>query len=253
MLRSSLFAAVTLTGCSQQPTEPPATETTTTPVVAIAPQPPAPEAKQPVVQPPPPEAKQPPAPPPVFAFPTDLAGQAVAKAVAPSIPVRLPNEKFGLAPRPRVVPTKYLDPDATQRVTYAPAPVLPPKPPTANPVSPPEKVPVDLGFGADAVPAKPVLPVAAVVTERARDVNIPPAAPMLGRPLNSRVPFDDPTSETGNTTIVNNAAKVILGVSGFLKLDVPNPFELSEQVKPAIPATAEPSALPVPVNPQRLK
>ncbi len=199
---------------------------------------------------------QPPAPvqlPPTFAFAADLTGQALSRVVSPQVPVKLAGERFGGEPKPRAVPAKFLDPDSTARASYALPPVLPAKPGEPKLAAPPEKVPVGLGAGADDVPAKPVLPVAPVVTERARDVNLPPPAPTLGRPLNDRVPFDDPTSETGNAVVTAGTVAVPLATSGFLKVTVPDPFELGEQVKPSVPAAAEPSAAPVVVNPQRVK
>ena len=114
-------------------------------------------------------------------------------------------------------------------------------------------MPANLGAAADGPPAKPVLPVAAVVTERARDVNLPPPAPTLGRPVTDRVSLDDPTSEFGNAEVVAGQVKVPLAASGFLKAVIPDPFELAEQVKPKVPAAAEPSPAPVTVNPQRVK
>jgi hypothetical protein len=39
----------------------------------------------------------------------------------------------------------------------------------------------------------------------------------------------------------------------FLKVTVPDPFELGEQIRPAIPSAAEPAPMPVSVNPRRLK
>ena len=84
-------------------------------------------------------------------------------------------------------------------------------------------------------------------------MNLPPAAPVLGRPLNERVSLDDPTGELGNAVVVSGAAKVPAPANGFVKVSVPDPFELGEQVKPKVPATAEPSAAPVTVNPQRVK
>jgi hypothetical protein len=156
-------------------------------------------------------------------------------------------------PKPRTVPNRILDPDANPRASYAPPPLLPARPAALRPVSPDEKVPVNFGVGAENGPAKPVLPVAAVVTERARDVNVPPPAPVLGRPASDRVSLDDPTSELGNAEVVAGAAKAALAPSGFLKVDVPDPFELAEQVKPKVPPSAEPSPAPIPVNPQRVK
>ena len=202
-------------------------------------------------------APQPPAkpepPPPTFAFPADRTGTALARVVTPDVTRPLPAERVGATPKPRSVPARVLEPDAAPRATYALPPTLPPKPTSIKPAPPPEKLPLDLGAGADGVPAKPVLPVAAVVTERARDVNLPPPAPVLGRQLNDRVGLDDPTGELGNAVVVGSAVKVQPAASGFVKVAVPDPFELGAQVKPKVPATAEPSAAPVTVNPQRVK
>jgi len=114
-------------------------------------------------------------------------------------------------------------------------------------------VPGDLGRGASAVPAKPALPIAKVVTERARDVNLPPALPTLGRSVIERMSLDDPTSELGNAAIVAPVVRVPLAPAGFLKVGIPDPFELGEQVKPKIAPDAEPGLTPVPVNPRRVK
>ncbi len=238
-----------LAGCAQPQAAESASEAE--PVkVAIAPQPVNTPAADPKAQPP---AQPAPTPPPTFAFPADLAGQAIARVVAPDVSRPLPVERVGLASKPRAVPAKVLDPDAITRAKYVPPPVLPASAVASRPAAPPEKVPLNLGAGADNIPAKPVLPVAAVVTERARDVNLPPAAPTLGRPVTDRVSLDDPTSEFGNAAVVAGQVKVPLAVSGFFKAVIPDPFELGEQVKPKVPAAAEPSPAPVPVNPQRVK
>ncbi len=249
MTRSTFLAALALAGCSQeqQLAEPPPVAQS---AVLIAPEVSSSMAvrAEPKAQPPVPVP-----PPQTFAFAPDLTGQALPRVVAPPVPVKLPGERFGGEPKPRTVPAKLLDPDATARVKYAPPPIVPAKPVAAPPAAPAEKVPLTLGAGADEVPAKPVLPVAAVVTERARDVNLPPPPPTLGRPLNDRVPFDDPTSEAGNAVVASGAVKVPLATSGFLKVTVPDPFELGTQVKPSVPPAAEPVVAPVVVNPQRVK
>lgn len=243
---SALFVFGAL-GCSQQSAPQPAA--VVEPAVAVAPQPgapaPAPEARPP--------APKPPEPPPTFEFPPDLTGQALSKAIAPAPPAKLPGERFGTEPRPRATPAKYLEPDPLAKTAHALPPVAPAKLPALKPVAPAEKVPVALGAGAGELPAKIVLPVAPVVTARAPDVNVPPPAPLLGRQNTERVPFDDPTSEVGNAVIVANSVPVPLGASGFLKVTVPDPFELAEQVKPSVPPAAEPSAKPVEVNPARAK
>ena len=155
--------------------------------------------------------------------------------VAPDVVGPLSGERTRAVPKPRTVPNRVLDPDATTGASYAPPSIPQPKLAALKPVNPPEKVPVNFGAGADDVPAKPKLPVAPVVTERARDVNLPPPAPVLGRPVPDRVSLDDPTSELGNAEVVAGAVKTPLAPSGFQKVTVPDPFELADQVKPKVP------------------
>jgi len=249
VLRSSAFA-LGLVGCSQPQAPEPVVEVP--PAVVLAPAADAPPAPKPqplvAAQPPKPEP-----PPPVFAFPADQGGTAIARVVTPSVARPLPADKFAVAPKPRAVPARVLEPDAALPANYALPPLLPPKPPLPKPANPAERVPLDLGARADGVPAKPVLPVAAVATERARDANLPPAAPVLGRPLVERVGLDDPTAELANASIVSVSVKVPPTASAFVKASVPDPFELGEQVRPKVPTIAEPSAAPIVINPQRVK
>jgi hypothetical protein len=188
-----------------------------------------------------------------FEYPADLGGQAVAKAVAPDTPALTTAERFGTAPKPRTPPAKLLNPDPVVKVSYAPPPLLPAKLGNVRLAPPAEQVPPDLGNGAGAVPTKPTLPAAAGITERARDVNLPPAMPALGRPLAERVSLDDPTAEFGHAAVVAPVVKVPLAPAAFLKVAVPDPFELGDQVRPKVPPAAEPGLAPVPVNPQRVK
>lgn len=252
MTRPTLLTALALAlaGCSRPAADAPEKVAS---AVVIAPEPSDSMAVPAEPKAPPPAPAQPPAPPPTFVFAPDLTGQALPRVVAPPVPAKLPDERFGAAPKPRPVPAKYLEPESAPRASYAPPPLLPAKPGATTPTAPPEKVPFSFGTGADDLPAKPVLPVAAVVTERARDVNLPPPAPALGRPLADRVPLDDPTGEVGNAVVVAGTVPVPLGVSGFLKVVVPDPFELGTQVKPSVPPAAEPAVVPVEVSPQRVK
>ena len=196
---------------------------------------------------------KPPESPPEFEYPADLSGKAVVKAVTPETPALRPTERFGLAPKPRVIPAKILNPESPVKASYALPPILPAKSSGVT-ISPPrEQVPFDLGRGADMPPAKPTLPISAAITERARDVNLPPAMPILGRPLNERVSLDDPTSELGNAAVVVREVNVPLGSADFVKVTLPNPFELGEQVSPKLPPATEPGLSPATVNPQRVK
>jgi hypothetical protein len=182
---------------------------------------------------------------------SDLTGKELARVLVPDAGRPQPGENAPTEPKPRAVPARVLDPDATTPARYVPPPVLPPKPVAARPANPAETVPVNFGAGADDGAGKPTLPVAPLRTERARDVNLPPPAPTLGRPAGDRVSLDDPTGELGNAEVVAGVVKTPLAPSEFLKVSVPDPFELAEQVKPKVPAVAEPSAVPVPVNPER--
>jgi len=251
IFRRSLFLpALALAGCGQQPT---ADSTTAPPVVVVTP-PSAVAAATPTPKPQSQAEPQLPAPaPPTFDFPPDLTGKALARVLAPDTSRPLPQERAIPAPKPRAVPATILEPNTLTQVRYVPPSLPLAKLPAAKPTNPTEKVPLDLGMGAEALPTKPVLPVVAMDTPRAPDVNLPPTPPVLGRPVVDRVSVDDPTNESGNAAIVAESVKVPLTPSGFLKVVVPDPFELGAQVKPNVPATAEPRVMPVPVIPQRVK
>ncbi|MBA4190134.1 MAG: hypothetical protein C0467_19290 [Planctomycetaceae bacterium] len=245
--RTLLIAALGVTGCSQSlPESPPPT-----PVVVATPTPSitTTQTVEPIAAQPP----KPPEPPTVFDYPTDLGGKAVQKAVTPSLGKPLTTEKFGAVPKPRTPSDRVLDPDLVTKAKYVPPPVMPAKPAEVKPTPPAERVPFDLGLLADAIPTKPTFPVSAGITERARDVKLPPALPILGRPFNERVSLDDPTAELGNMGIVSPTIRVIVVPTGFLRVTLPDPFELGEQVKPRVPPAAEPGLAPVVVNPQRVK
>jgi hypothetical protein len=200
-----------------------------------------------------PEVKKPDVPPPTFAYPPDLGGQALPRVVTPAGPPLPPTERLGQKPTVRNPPARVLNPDPATSKVYVPATVLLPRPTGLKPTAPAEKVPADLGAGAEAVPAKPVLPEGQGVTQKGPDVNDPPKLPPLGRPLPDRAPLDDPTADAGNAAIAGQSKTPVLGPSPFVKFGLPDPFELAAQVKPRVPSAAEPGALPVPVNPERKK
>ena len=82
---------------------------------------------------------------------------------------------------------------------------------------------------------------------------VPPDLPILGRPVPDRASLEDPTADTGNAAIVNKSNMPTLNPSAFQRFGLPDPFELADQVKPRVPATAEPLVVPVTVNPARAK
>jgi hypothetical protein len=200
-----------------------------------------------------PLTQNPPPPPQVFAFPADAAGRALPRVVTPAPPPPLPVERFGRAPLDRPMPEKIASPEPTVRVAPAVPPVLPARVAGLRPTAPPERVPVSLGAGAEAAPQKPTLPETPGVKAKAPDVNQPPPLPALGRQTADRASLDDPTAESANAAIVSRPAGMPWVVAGFLRLVLPDPFELGEQVKPKVPPPAEPGLSPVPVNPQRVR
>lgn len=193
-------------------------------------------------------------PPPVFSFPADAAGKLLPKVVAPPAPSPLALEKFGKTPTSRIAPSKLIAPEPLSKMIYAAPPLLPAKPAgVVAPTAPSERVPLELGLGATAVPARPVLPDSPGIVLKARDVKLLPDLVPLGRQLADRASLDDPTAEPGNAVIVNRTPMPVLGQAGFLKVGLPDPFEFAEHVKAKLAAAAEPSTAPVVVSPQRTK
>lgn len=190
---------------------------------------------------------------PSFAFPADAAGAAVSKVLTPPAPPPPPTERFGAAQKPRDVPARVMEPDTGSRAALQPPRIALPPSAAVKPVPPRESLPVEIGMNAQGVPAKPKLPDAAVPTPRARDVNLPPELPILGRQANDRAGLDDPTVEAGHAVIVLPLVSVPLPAALFQRVALPDPFEFGEQVRPKVPPGAEPSAVPVPVNPKRPK
>jgi hypothetical protein len=251
MIRSSfalLGSCVALLGCNQS--SPPAAPDVT--VVAANPRPePAPPPKIEA-----PKKEQPPKkeePQQAFPFPNDAAGRALPKVVLPPAPAQQAVEKFGKEPAVRAVPRQIADPDPRVKSLYALPALLPEKAAALLPAAPAETIPLDLGFGTGRMPGRPVLPESPGVSRKARDVKLPPELTPLAQPAADRASLDDPTSEAGNAIIVNRTPIPAFGTAGFLKVTLPDPFELAEQEKPKVPAAAEPSAAPVILNPQRIK
>lgn len=259
MKRFIPIAVFGLASCSP-PAAPPepavevAAATTTEPVKPATPkvETPVPKAETPAV-PVQPKKETPPEPPKSFPFPAGEAGKLLPDVVRPPMPAMPAVEKLGATQKPRAASKLLNDPDALPKHTYSPPVVNSPKPATGAPSTPPERVPFDLGFGAAAVPAKPALPEAPGIAVKAPDVNELPDLVPLARQVPDRASIDDPTAEPGNAVIVTKSPFPAIGIAAFLRVAIPDPFELGEQVKPKVPAMAEPAAAPVVVNPQRVK
>jgi len=258
MKRFIPVALIGLASCSPPAPPEPAVEvaatTTTEPVKPVQPrvEPPVPKTETPevAVQP---KKEEPPAPSPSFPFPKDAAGKLLPEVVRPPMPAMPAAQKFGAAPKPRPASKLLNDPDSLPKLVYSPPVVNSPKTAAGSPTAPPERVPLDLGFGAAAVPAKPALPEAPGIAIRSRDSNLLPDLVPLARQVPDRASLDDPTAEPGNAVVVTKSPFPAIGIAVFLRVAIPDPFELGEQVKAKVPPAAEPSPAPIVVNPARAK
>ncbi len=250
MIRSAFLIGVLVAGCSRP--NPPTID-----APAGAAEPVAKGTAEPVMEPVTPAVQPTPTPVPAapteFVYPPDLTGKQLPRVVAPAAPPIPATEAFGKEPTVHKLPAKLVEPDALSRTVLAPAPLALPAPASVLPVSPMERVPADLGFGAEDVPAKVKFPVGPGISVKARDVNLPPDLPTLGRPQADRASLEDPTMEVSNAAIVTSSTTPTLLPSAFQKVSLPDPFELAEQVKPNVPAAAEPLLIPVPVDSKRVK
>lgn len=250
-MRTPFIALATLVGltagCSRQ-------SAPAAPNVAVAVESPPAAA----VTPPAPQNASPPgaapASPPAFTFPSDSTGRELPRVVTPQAPTPLPVERFGAAPSARTPPARVVDPDPIGKTRYTRPPVLPGKSAGLSlPATPAERVPLDLGIGAKVATTRPTLPESPGIAQKAPDLTIPPPLTPLARQVPDRAGVDDPTAEPGNAIIASQSPNWSLIQAAFLKVGLPDPFELADQVRPKVDPAAEPGLMPVPVNPQRPK
>ncbi len=194
--------------------------------------------------PPPPDACE-------FRFPTDTAGQALAKVSLPEVPVAFPVERWAESPLPRAIPAPVADPQPVLRMKWT----LPAAEASLGQIRPPwpalpERLPIVVGL--DEVPAKPVLPVSQMKPARAADPNVPPPLPTMARKVPDRVPVTDPTNESTTAAISGGPIKVTVNPSPFFKATIPDPAEYGAHVRPEdVPPAAQPAIIPVILPPQR--
>jgi hypothetical protein len=181
-------------------------------------------------------APRPAAPP--FRFAGDRGGKQVELALAPAAPAVPPPAVTG--PRPRAAAaerTEFALPTPT--VAAAPLPVSPRR--AARPSPPPERVPA-----ATTVILVVRLPEGPLVADRK-----PAAAglPPLARPVPDRVSVEDPTADLSTARIVHTVLPVPRLAVPFLRLMLPDPFELAGQIR--LPPMPELATAPVTVPPAR--
>ncbi|MBX9580947.1 MAG: hypothetical protein K2X87_11615, partial [Gemmataceae bacterium] len=112
-----------------------------------------------------------------------------------------------------------------------------------KPAIKPPAVPAGFGSWAAAAPPRAALPNPPGVTARGPDMAaLPPPAP-TARPAPERPSADDPVAAAGDAAVTRPAA-VVLGVAGFLRVVIPDPFELAEHVRFAGPPAVQPAVVP---------
>lgn len=223
-----VLGALALAGCGRSPA-PVGLAVADMPAVEVAATPAADAAAQPAAEP----------PPPTFPFPDDPAGRALPGVVAPPARATIPAERVA-GPKPRTPPARVERPEVPVKTV----PVVPPVPPAVGKsVGGVARVPAGFGAWTAAAPPRATLPSPPGVTARGPDPANPPAPAPTAKPAPERPAADDPATAAGDAAVVRPAA-VVLGVAGFVRVVIPDPFELAEHVKGVPPAAAEPVAVP---------
>jgi hypothetical protein len=230
----AIAAAVGLTSCGRSPAPPAAVAT---PVVAVI------DPSDSMKPNEPPAAKaEPLADGGSFPFPDDTGGKALAKSLAPAAPPRMPAG-VPVVPRERKLPA-FLD---------APGPVLPDaanSPPRlalapikdVRPLPLPDRVPPDLGGVVPDLPARPEVPTGSLVRIPARDVSQPAELPPLSpKPVADRAPLTDPTAEFTAASVISPGLPLRTAPAGFVRLNLPDPFENAGAAKVRTPVTEDPN------------
>jgi hypothetical protein len=186
-----------------------------------------------------------PDPPPAFPFPDDPAGRALPAVVAPPAGAAIPADRSA-GPKPRTPPARVESPDPPLKATFTLPPLSPGAATAGMSAIRPPVVPPTFGAWAAATPPRAKLPNPPGVTARGPDIAaVPPPAP-TARPVTERPPADDPVAAAGDAVVTRPAA-VVLGAAGFVRVVIPDPFELAGHVR----ASPRPADEPVAVPPRR--
>ncbi len=187
---------------------------------------------------------------PVAKLPEDLGGKAVQKSLMPTL--TMPAEVAGpKAPKARVTDLDRGELPAAPTAWKVPSVPLLPKVKPAKPSIPPERAPADLGhasaenLGAVKFAEKPLVRAEAPVNAGATDV------PALARQIVERSPVEDPTAEISASKLIETIFPYPVGPLPFVKVTIPDPFELAEQLKGKLPRETEFGTAPSVVPPEK--
>jgi hypothetical protein len=172
-----------------------------------------------------------------FKFPDDSGGKLLAKTLPPTNPPTL-TDPTPTAPRPRALPA-YLDaPSVPTTAAGPPVPRLPlPPGRETRPTALPDRVPTDLAPTILRLPDRGEFATAPLTKQSGPDPANPADVPILSaKPVPDRASLADPTVEFTARSVVSPTLPLRTQPAGFLRFNLPEPFEHSAAARPPVVA-----------------
>ena len=172
-----------------------------------------------------------------FAFADDGGGKLLAKTLPPASPPTL-TDPTPAAPKPRTLPG-FLD--APSVPTDDPGPTVPrlplPGSKTARPTALPDRVPTDLAPDRPSLPDRGDFATGPLTKQAGPDPAAPAEVPVLSaKPVPDRASLADPTTDFTARSVVSPTLPLRVQPAGFLKFNLPDPFEHSAAARPPVAA-----------------
>lgn len=177
-----------------------------------------------------------------FTFPDDSGGKALAGILTPTAPPIMP-------PPPPAGPRER---KATDLLTgpYLPLPDSAGSPPRLvipparepRPVALPDRIPPELGGPLPQLPERSALVTGPLTRQDSRDVSKPIDLPILSaQPVPDRASLADPTAEFTARSVISPSLPLRTEPAGFLRINLPDPFEHAAAARPRTPVVEEPN------------
>jgi hypothetical protein len=188
-----------------------------------------------------------------FPFPTDAGGKALAKTLAPAKPAAMPAGAAA-EPKARRLPSFVDSPAPSPSDSDRSLPRLELHPSKdARPVPLPDRVPNDIGGLLPQLPSRGEIPTGPLTRTVGRDVHSPLELPILSpRPVADRAPLADPTLDFTAKSVISPSLPLRTEATGFIRINLPDPFEHSEAARPRTPVVDDPNrSLGIPPPPRQ--
>jgi hypothetical protein len=206
-----------------------------------------PKADPPVAEKRAPTPAERPAPPSVadggsFAFPADSGGKLLAKTLPPTSPPIL-TDPSPAAPKPRRLPAFLDAPAVPANDTGAAVPRLPlPASKEARPTALPDRIPTNLAPDRPALPDRGAFATGPLTKDIGPDPAKPADVPPLStKPVPDRASLADPTTEFTARSVISPTLPLRTEPAGFLKFNLPDPFENSAAARPRLVVPEDPN------------